>query len=76
MIYLLLATSTICSIGSFLMTLWVYMNLPENKLSVPEAQRKAAVAKELSEEESKEKWTNLKDAFNLSGRNNGRSRIS
>lgn len=74
--YLILAISTICSCAACVMSYLAYDAIIKNKLSVPDTQVKPALAKELSEEESKEKWMNLKQAFNLSGKNNGRSQIS
>lgn len=47
------------------------------ELSVPDRVDSQPVAKkEVSESDSAEKWKNIGNAFNLSGRHNGRSRIS
>ena len=79
--YFILAISLICSMISLSVSVFTYMEMHKTKLSVPDKQAceqpsQTVVKKDSPESDSEEKWKNLKDAFNLSGKTNGRSRIS
>lgn len=78
---LILAISMICSLIACVVSILTYCKLSQIKLSVPEKTAcepcsQTVVKKDSPESDSQVKWKNFSDAFNLSGKNNGRSRIS
>lgn len=81
MIYLILAISSILNLVSCTISIFAYYKVSQIKTSVPdrplsEEPSPPAVAKDSAESDPEEKWKNLKQAFNLSGNTNGRSRTS
>lgn len=79
--YFILATSIILSTIACGVSFLTYYKLSKIRLSVPDRQTcepvaSTVVTKESSEVDPLEKWKKLQNAFNLSGKTNGRSRTS